>query len=137
MSSNTQSSATRIETDIQLDEDTRLALQSYQAEEGQVIVHITYYSTELLDCIRIWPSTFLVPMPESEKVPLIHADNIGIYPHWKMLVPNKPHIFTLVFAALPKACTSFHLWEKIPEPGGFFIPNIKRNNVDVYHLRMH
>lgn len=130
-------SSTNTETDIQLDNDTRNALQTYHIEEGQVILHITYHSTDILDRIRIWPSTYLVPLPESEKVPLIHADNIGIYPHWKMLKPNKPHIFTLVFAALPKACTSFHLWEKIPEPGGFFIPNIKRNRLDVYHLRMH
>jgi len=26
--------------------------------------------------------------------------------------------------------------EEIPEPGGFYIPNIQRNNLDVYHLEI-
>jgi hypothetical protein len=129
--------ATQIETDIQLDMDTRMALQSYKAEEGQVILHITYFSTVELHCIRIWPSTYLLPKSSSDKVVLIHAENIGLYPRWLGIPPNKPHIFTLVFGALPKDCTSFDLLEDIPEPGGFFIPNIKRNKLDVYHLRIH
>jgi hypothetical protein len=37
---------------------------------------------------------------------------------------------------LPKKCTVFDLIEEIPEPGGFYIPNIQRNNSDVYHLEI-
>lgn len=137
MQSTIQLSATHTETDIQLDKDTRLALQSYHAEDGQVILHITYHSTDIHDCIRIWQSTYLIPNTDSERVRLIHADNIGIYPHWKMIRPNRPHKFTLVFGPLPKACTSFNMLEDIPEPGGFYIPNIQRNQLDVYHLNMY
>jgi hypothetical protein len=43
-------------------------------------------------------------------------------------------IFTLVFSGLPKECKSFDLMEKIPEPGGFEIRNIRRNSTDVYHV---
>ncbi len=128
-----------IQTDTQvlIDEATRLALSAQHAEEGQVILHVTYNSTDVMEWIRIWPTTYLVPFPASEKVQLIHAYNIGIYPKWLVLEACKPHIFTLVFGALPKSCTSFDLWEKIPEPGGFFIGDIQRNKSDVYHLKMH
>ena len=125
------------ETEVQIDEATRLALSAQHAEAGQVILHVTYNSTDVMEWIRIWPTTYLVPFPESEKVQLIHAYNIGIYPKWLVLAANKPHIFTLVFGALPKSCSSFDLWEKIPEPGGFLIRDIQRNKSDVYHLKMH
>ena len=125
------------ETVVQIDDATRLALSAQHAEEGQVILHITYQASDVFDCIRIWPTTYLVPLPASEKVQLIQAYNIGIYPNWLTIPANKPHIFTLVFGALPKSCSSFHLWEKIPEPGGFLIRDIQRNKSDVYHLKMH
>jgi len=67
-----------------VDEDTRLALLSYHAEEVQVTIRITYPFPELQDCIRTRPSKFLAPILESENVPLMHADNIGIYLHWKL-----------------------------------------------------
>ena len=125
------------ETEVQIDEATRLALSAQHAEQGQVILHVTYNSTDVMEWIRIWPTTYLVPLPASEKVQLIQAYNIGIYPKWLPIAANKPHIFTLVFGALPKSCTSFDLWEKISEPGGFLIRDIQRNKSDVYHLKMH
>jgi hypothetical protein len=30
----------------------------------------------------------------------------------------------------------FDLIEEIPEPGGFYFPNIQRNNWDVYNLQI-
>lgn len=131
-----QLSSTQTETDVQISEATLLVLQSQQIEEKQVILHFTYHTNGFSDSIRIWPSTYLVPQPEGEMVQLKHAYNIGIYPNWLHLAPNKTHVFTLVFGALPKSCESFHLWEKIPEPGGFILPHIKRNKTDVYHLRL-
>ncbi len=115
MQHNIQLYSTQIEIDIQQDNDTRHSFQTCHFEEGQVILHITYHSSEILDRIRVWYSTNLVPRPESEREPLIHANKIGIYLLWKILTLNKPYIFTLVFAALSKACTSFHLWEHISE----------------------
>jgi hypothetical protein len=67
----------------------------------------------------------------------IHADNIGMYTHWKMFRPNRPHKFTLIFGPLPKTCNSFTMPEDIPEPGGYFIPNIKHNKLDLNHLEMY
>jgi hypothetical protein len=42
--------------------------------------------------------------------------------------------FTLFFAPLPKSCEFFDLLEDIPQAGGFFIQNIKRNKSDIYNL---
>ena len=44
--------------------------------------------------------------------------------------------FTLVFSGLPKECESFDLKEEIPEEGGFFVKNIRRNNSDVYRIKI-
>ena len=44
--------------------------------------------------------------------------------------------FTLIFTGLPKDCNYFDLFEKIPEPGGFLVKNIKRNNSDVYFIEI-
>jgi hypothetical protein len=44
--------------------------------------------------------------------------------------------FTLVFSALPKSCTSFDLFEDIPEGNGFFTGLISRNKSDVYSVEI-
>jgi hypothetical protein len=40
----------------------------------------------------------------------------------------------LIFAGLSKAVKVFDLVEEIPQPGGFVIKNIRRNETDVYHI---
>jgi hypothetical protein len=45
---------------------------------------------------------------------------------------GKSFRFTLIFSGLSKSCEFFDLLEDIPEAGGFFIQNIKRNKDDIY-----
>ena len=60
---------------------------------------------------------------------------IGIYPNWSPCIIGKNYC-TLIFKGLPKDCSIFDLIEEIPEPDGFIIHNIRRNNSDVYHLEI-
>jgi hypothetical protein len=65
--------------------------------------------------------------------PVIKFD-FNIAPEWTYVPEGKTSRFTLIFAPLPKSCEFFDLLEDIPETGGFFIQNIKRNKSDVYHV---
>lgn len=113
------------------------SLQTKVEEEKQVIVHCCYpasiYEGNL---IRIWQSTFLIDDSIPHKSHLIHHENISLFPYWTEVPPMKDFWFTLVFSGLPKECTSFDLKEEIPEEGGFFIQNIKRNGTDVYRVKI-
>ena len=48
----------------------------------------------------------------------------------------KDYWFTLVFTGLPKDCERFDLKEEIPEEGGFFVSDIRRNGTDVYSVKV-
>jgi hypothetical protein len=78
----------------------------------------------------------LKPKGSSEVSKLLTAINISFYPEWTRVKPYSRYDFTLIFEGLPKDCTVFDLEEDIPEPGGFFASNIKRNESDVYHLEV-
>lgn len=101
-------------------------------EERATIVHCMY--NELFGAIRIWPTTFLV-QPNGNRKKLLQAFGISEYPDWMYV--SYGHVFTLVFEGLDKGCELFDLYEDIPEPGGFQMLNIKRNNSDVYFLEIY
>ena len=103
-------------------------------EERQVTVHCKYDAGNEGDGIRIWKSTFLYARDSSHKSSLIHTLKISIYPSWTFIEPGKSFYFTLIFSGLPSSCKSFDLIENIPEPGGFFVENISRNDLDVYNV---
>jgi len=112
-------------------------LQPETLEEKQVIVHCCFPASPYLgNLIRIWQSTFLIDENIGHKSALVHAENISIFPYWTEVPPMKDFWFTLVFTGLPKDCKSFHLKEMIPEEGGFFVQNIKRNSTDVYRVKI-
>jgi hypothetical protein len=123
------------QTEAEIDEAVRRELLHDLPDEGQVIVHLTYYS-HWENIIRIWPTTYLVPQDGGDCSKLLTTHGITLYPAWTLLDAGERFRFTLVFAPLPKTCTIFDLQEDIPEPGGFFISGIKRNQTDVYHLRL-
>lgn len=104
--------------------------------ERQVIVHCTFDPGRYDTPIRIWKSTFLRDRESSHRSRLLHAGNITLYPVWKYIEGGKPARFTLVFSALPKGCTSFDLFEDIPEPGGFYSEPVSRNRSDVYYIEI-
>lgn len=105
-------------------------------EQSHVYVHCYFDNSAPDMLIRIWKTTYLVDKTSAHRSPLVHAENISYAPQWTALPPNKPFQFLLIFEALPKDCHLFDLVEEIPQPGNFFIPNIKRNSKDVYHVRI-
>lgn len=112
-------------------------LKAKTEEEKQVIVHCCFPATAFFgNLIRIWPSTFLIDRNSVHKSHLIHTENISVFPYWTEVSPMKDFWFTLVFSGLPKECESFDLKEEIPEEGGFFVKNIRRNNSDVYRIKI-
>ena len=117
-----------------IDEELKFDVQHIEDVEQQVIVHCKYAASSDGDMIRIWKSTFLYARDSSHKSALINTQKISIYPNWTFIEGNKAFYFTLIFSGLPSSCKSFDLIENIPEPGGFFIENISRNNVDVYNV---
>jgi hypothetical protein len=121
---------------IQISDEVKQSLQQMTDEEGQVIVHVTYFAQDAYAGIRIWPTTYLIPQGGGEKSTLVTLENITLAPNWTMLRKKGDYHFTLVFSPLPKGCKLFHLWEDIDQPGGFLIRNIRRNNSDVYLVRL-
>lgn len=113
------------------------SLQPQVEVEKQVIVHCCFPRSPIADMlIRIWSSTFLIDESLAHKSTLIHHENISLFPYWTEVPPMKDYWFTLVFSGLPKECKSFDLKEEIPQEGGFWIKNIKRNKTDVYKVKI-
>jgi len=117
-----------VDTDLLFSIRPELLNDSYIYIHG----HVHQQAQEML--IRIWHSTYLMGKGVGEKSELIHAENITYAPVWTIVPQKLKYNFLLIFAALPKACRVFDLVEQIPQPGGFFIPNIIRNDTDVYHV---
>jgi len=105
-------------------------------EESQVTIHFKYTGSMWGNKIRIWKSTFLHAKGSSHRSSLLHVENISVHPTWTHVSAGETINFTLIFSGLPKDCEYFDLIEDIPEPGGFIINDIKRNNSDVYHFTM-
>lgn len=110
------------------------AIEPQVSTDSYVYVHC-YFQNEWKDAlVRIWKTTFLVDSASGLKSGLVHAENISIAPLWMLIPDNVTHNFLLIFAALPKSCSQFDLIEEIPQPGGFHVTNIPRNQNDVYHI---
>lgn len=105
-------------------------------EDSYVYVHCYFDNSWEEALIRIWRTTFLVDHVSGAKSSLVHAENISIAPMWTVIPDNRVHTFILIFSALPKTCKVFDLVEEIPQPGGFHVRNIQRNESDVYHVTM-
>ena len=121
--------------DVKIAKDIKNELLNQVEETGIVIVHCSVKPTDEM-YIRIWSSTFLIDKTSGERSHLHHADNITIAPIWTLIEAQKNFRFALIFSPLPKSCECFDLLEDIPEAGGFFIQNIKRNKSDVYHVNI-
>lgn len=106
-------------------------------EDSFVYVHCYFDNPTEGALIRIWSSTFLVDAGSAAKSKLVHVENISLAPQWTMIPDFSPYSFLLIFTSLPKSCTHFDLIEQIPQPGGFHVKNIHRNQQDVYHINIH
>jgi hypothetical protein len=110
-------------------------LRASVEERGQVTVHCTLHA-DVGDCIRIWPSTFLVCRHSGHRSQLLLADGIPLAPTWMPVAAGRSVCFTLLFAGLPKHCVLFDLVEEIDDPGGFHATSILRNGMDVYRVEL-
>ncbi|MET3732754.1 hypothetical protein [Moheibacter stercoris] len=123
-----------IETDIQEEIFIDPELLAEIEEESQVIVHCEISPIPEENFARIWPTTYLVDNATGLKYPLVYADGITMYPVWTRIPEGVTMRFSLYFKGLPKSCLSFDLMEIIPAPGAFHVPNIPRNQTDVYQV---
>jgi hypothetical protein len=127
------SETTTVHPSVKLEDEVREEILSQIHEEGMVIVHCSYHA-EIDGGIRIWRTTFLIDKASGDRSTMHHAENITMAPEWTFVPEGKSWRFTLVFSPLPKSCEFFDLLEEIPQPGGFFVQNIRRNKSDVYHV---
>jgi hypothetical protein len=117
-----------------IDIDTLTAIAPETLEDSFVYVHCYYHNTNNEALIRIWLTTFLMDKGSSFKSKLIHVENISLAPVWTQIPDGARYSFLLIFEGLPKSCQQFDLIEQIPQPGGFEVRNIVRNETDVYHI---
>jgi hypothetical protein len=123
------------EPDVELNQELKDELLSEMLEEGMVIVHCSFTTLYGMN-IRIWNSTVLIDKGTGNRSRMLHAENITIAPQWMEVQAGSTAHFTLIFAPLPKTCEFFDLLEDIPQAGGFFVQNIKRNKSDVYQVNV-
>ncbi len=110
------------------------AISPSTLEDSYIYVHCYFNNVYRDMLIRIWSTTYLIDKGSSARAKLIHAENISIAPVWTRIPDGQVYSFLLVFEGLPKSCTHFDLIEEIPQPGGFEVRNIGRNETDVYHI---
>lgn len=122
-------------TSIKSKTKTKEKVGTLEEVERQTIVHCSHFMNPG-DGIRVWRTTFLIESPSGKKRKLLHAENITMHPTWTVADKSGFHRFTLYFEGLSKTCSSFDLVEEIPQPGGFFIKDIIRNNSDVYKVEI-
>lgn len=117
-----------------VDPDTLARIQPHTLEDSFVYVHCYFNNVYRDMLIRIWKSTYLIDAASGARSALLHTENISLAPQWTLIPDNQVFRFLLVFEGLPRACTQFDLLEDIPQPGGFHVTNIVRNESDVYHI---
>ena len=119
-----------------VDMDVLASIHPELMDDSYVYVHCHFNNLWEEMLIRIWKTTFLIDAASSARSSLIHAENISYAPQWTLIPDRQPFSFLLIFSGLPKSCVRFDLVETIPEPGGFFVKDIRRNEQDVYHVQL-
>jgi hypothetical protein len=127
----------RVKPKIHVDKQILEEVMNEPDTEKQVIVHCRVGSSPFDTYLRIWKSTYLRDKDSSHKSKLLTAHNITFYPVWMPVKSGLNTKFTLVFSSLPKDCTSFDLFEDIPEGNGFYSELISRNKSDVYSVDLY
>ncbi len=114
-------------------------LKSQVHEAGQVILHVLFEVPESIysSYIRIWPTTYLFDKSSPHRSDLVHAEGISYYPQWHECRAGREYYFSLIFSGLPKSCDTFDFIEECTnQAGAFAVHGIRRNQTDVYYLRM-
>lgn len=123
-----------VKTKPEVEVDTLTAIDASVQEDSFVYVHCNFQNQYKDMLIRIWKSTYLIDKASGVRSKIVHAENISFAPMWTQIPDGRGYSFLLIFSALPKSCQMFDLLEDIPQPGGFFIESISRNETDVYHI---
>ena len=118
----------------ELDIEALTREEKLTADDSFVYVHCYFRNKWQSMLIRIWKTTYLIDRISEARSRLVHAENISMAPVWTQIPDDREYSFLLIFAGLPKSCKTFDLVEEIPEPGGFLVRNISRNETDVYHI---
>jgi hypothetical protein len=118
------------------DEPEVILSETSVLDDSNVYVHCHCREAEDGLLIRIWKSTFLIDTGSGLRSSLVHAENISIAPQWTIVPASRPYSFLLIFSGLPAGCKTFDFIEDIPQPGGFKVRNIRRNEKDVYHINL-
>lgn len=116
-----------------VDVETLESINPQLLEDSFVYVHCHFDNPSDDMLIRIWRTTFLIDPQTTTRSQLAHAENISYAPQWTM-IPKGDFTFLLIFGGLPKSVQVFDLVEEIPQPGGFVVRSIRRNDTDVYHI---
>jgi hypothetical protein len=117
-----------------IDIEVLSAISPLALEDSCIYVHC-YFNNSYRDMlIRIWSTTYLLDKGSTSRAKLLHVENISVAPVWTKIPDGQRYSFLLVFEGLPKSCSHFDLIEEIPQPGGFEVRNISRNEIDVYHI---
>ncbi len=117
-----------------VDVDTLASIDPISLDDSSVYVHCHFKNTSDEMLIRIWRTTFLIDRNSSARSQLVHAENITYAPQWTIIPGRHNFSFLLIFSGLPASCKMFDLVEEIPQPGGFHVKDIWRNQKDVYHI---
>jgi hypothetical protein len=117
-----------------VDVEVLTAIATSALEDSYIYVHCYYNNPHQDMLIRVWRTTYLVDKASGSRSKLIHGENISFAPMWTRIPDKTMYSFLLIFEALPKSCQNFDLVEEIPQPGGFEVRNVSRNDSDVYHL---
>lgn len=120
----------------EVDMETLSLIDPQTLEDSCIYVHCHFQNRWRDMLIRIWRTTYLIDGSSSTRSQLLHAENITYAPTWTLIPDGMNYTFLLIFSTLPKSCSSFDLKEEIAQPGGFFFPNISRNQQDVYHINV-
>jgi hypothetical protein len=121
-------------TKPEVEQEVFTSIDPSTLDDSHVYVHCYFNNTSDDMLIRIWHSTYLIDRASGSRSQLVHAENISYAPQWTVINKKGTFSFLLIFSALPKDCSVFDLFEDIPQPGGFFVQGIKRNQLDVYHV---
>jgi hypothetical protein len=125
-----------VKTKPGVDIETLTAIAPSTLEDSFVYVHCHYHNNGQDMLIRIWNTTYLVDKASGSRSKLLHAENISFAPTWTQIPNRGDYSFLLVFEGLSKGCKIFDLIEDIPQPGGFEVRSIARNEKDVYHINI-
>jgi hypothetical protein len=104
--------------------------------ESQITVFINRGIQSFGCSERIWPCIELRSKTTDERAKLLHLEGLLPFPNWTHVAAGQHLSYCMVFERLGKNATRFDIVEEIPSPGGFFLPDVVRNQTDVYHFQL-